>query len=85
MAQITIRGMDTAVERKIRHIVKIKGKSINRVILDMIYQSAGLTQQVRKPAAYSLKQLAGGWSEKDAADFEESIKSCEQIDEDMWL
>jgi len=27
----------------------------------------------------------GSWSEKDASEFEESIKSCEQIDEEMWL
>jgi hypothetical protein len=39
----------------------------------------------RKPAAHSLKKLAGGWSEKDASEFEESIKSCEQIDEEMWM
>ena len=39
----------------------------------------------KKPAAHSLKKLAGGWSEKDAAEFAESIKSCEQIDEEMWM
>jgi AbrB family looped-hinge helix DNA binding protein len=46
---------------------------------------AGLKKQDRKQAAHSLKKLAGGWSEKDALEFAESIKSCEQIDEDMWL
>ncbi len=85
MSQITIRGIDPAIERKIRGIAKKKGKSLNRVILDMVYQSAGLKMQDRKPAAHSLKRLAGGWSEKDAVEFEESIKSCEQIDEEMWM
>jgi len=85
MSQITIRGLDPAVERKIRQIARNKGKSINRVILDMVYQSVGLTKQGRKSAAYSLKQLSGGWSEEDATEFEVSIKSCEQIDEEMWL
>ncbi len=85
MSQITIRGLDPAVEREIRRIAKKKGKSLNRVILDMVYQSAGLKMQDREPAAHSLKQLAGGWSENDAAQFEESIKSCEQIDKEMWL
>jgi len=55
-----------------------------RVILDKIYQSTGLMKDDRKPAAHSLRKLAGGWSEKDASEFEESIKSCEQIDEEMW-
>ena len=85
MSQITIRGMDPAIERKIRQIAKNKGKSLNPVILDMLYQSAGLHKQGRQPAAYSLKKLAGGWSEEDAAQFEESISSCEQIDQEMWL
>ena len=85
MSQITIRGMDPAIERKIRQIAKNNGKSINRVILDMLYQSAGLKKQGRQPAAHSLKKLAGGWSEKDASEFEESIKSCEKIDEEMWV
>ena len=85
MTQITIRGLDPAIEREIRRIAKNSGKSLNRVILDMVYHSAGLKEQKRKPAAHSLKKLAGGWSEKDASEFAESIKSCEQIDKDMWL
>ena len=38
----------------------------------------------QKTAENSLRKLAGGWSEQDAAEFLESIKSCEQIDEEMW-
>jgi hypothetical protein len=36
-----------------------------------------------KPAS-SLKKLAGGWTPKEAMEFEEAIKSCGQIDEEMW-
>ena len=75
MSQLTIRGLNPEVERKIRSIAKKKGKSLNRVILDMVYQSAGLKKSDRKPAAHSLKKLAGGWSENDALEFAESIKS----------
>ena len=84
MRQITIRGLDPAIEREIRRLAKKNGKSLNRVILDMVYQSAGLKKTDRKPAAHSLKKLAGGWSENDALEFAESIKSSEEIDEDMW-
>ena len=85
MSQITIRGIDPAVKRKIRRMAKKSGKSLNHIILDMVYQATGLKKQDKKPAAHSLKKLAGGWSEKDAAEFVESIKSCEQIDEEMWV
>ena len=84
MAQITLRGIDPQIERKIRMMASKSGKSLNRVVLDMIYQHTGLNEKGKRPAADSLRILAGGWSEKDALEFLESIKSCEQIDEEMW-
>jgi hypothetical protein len=84
MSQITIRGIDPAVESKIRRLAKQSGKSLNRVILDMVYDYTGVKKHNKKPAANSLRKLAGGWSEQDASEFLESIKSCEQIDEEMW-
>ena len=45
MRQITIRGMDPEVERTIRRIAKTTGKSLNRVILDMIHQHTGLSKK----------------------------------------
>ena len=84
MAQITLRGIDPQIERKIRMMAKKSGKSLNRVILDMIYQHTGLSRKGKKSPADSLRKFAGGWSEKDALQFLDSIKSCEQIDEEMW-
>ena len=84
MTQITLRGIDSEVEREIRKIARKTGKSLNRVILDMIYHHTGLKKKQKLFPAASLRSLAGGWSEKEAFDFFESIKSCEQIDEEMW-
>ncbi len=85
MTQITLRGMDPEVERKVRRMAIKSGVSLNHVILDMIYQSTGFNKKDKRPPAYSLKKLAGGWSEQDASKFMESIKSCSQIDEEMWM
>jgi len=84
MAQITIRGLDPAIEREIRKIAKKNGTSLNRVVMDMVYRQTGFNNKDKRPTGDSLKKLAGGWSKKDASEFLESIKSCEQIDEDMW-
>lgn len=81
MAQITLRGLDPATEREIRKIAKRSGKSLNHVIQDMINRVAGPD---KKPPANSLRKLAGGWTEEDAVEFFKSIKSCEQIDAEMW-
>lgn len=85
MAQITLRGMDPEIERKVRRMAKKSGNSLNRVILDLIYKNTGLNKKNKGPAVDSLRKLAGGWSEKDASKFLESIKSCTQIDEEMWM
>ncbi len=84
MPQITLRGIDPKVETIIRSMAKEKGKSLNRVIIDMIYQHTEFHKRKKNPATKSLKKMAGGWSKKDASTFLNSIKSCEQIDEDMW-
>ncbi|MBW2643826.1 MAG: hypothetical protein JRC89_10770 [Deltaproteobacteria bacterium] len=84
MAQITLRGMEPEMEQEIRRIAQKNGKSLNRVILDMIYQHTGFKKKEKKSLSDSLRKLAGSWSEKDASEFLDSIKSCEQIDEEMW-
>jgi hypothetical protein len=80
MQQITIRGIEPEIEQEIRRSAKESRKSINQVIKEIIYKEF---KMFGSPAS-SLKQLSGGWSQKEAAEFEFSIKSCEQIDEDMW-
>jgi hypothetical protein len=80
MTQITIRGMDPELEQEIRRRAVKDGKSLNHIILDMISQHTGSSVKRKKLPGEPLKNLAGGWSEQDARDFMESIKSCEQID-----
>ena len=72
MTQITLRGLDPETEQKIRRMAKKSGKSLNRVVLELINKTTG---SVNKPPADSLRKLAGGWSEEDAAEFMQSIKS----------
>jgi hypothetical protein len=84
MTQITIRGMDPEMEQEIRRMARKSGKSLNHTILDMIYQYTGYKKREKRSPADSLRKLAGGWSEKKASEFLETIKSCEQVDEEMW-
>jgi len=83
MGQITLRGLDPELEKEIRKRAKKTGRSLNRVILELLYQSAGDTKR-KKGVNNTLVELAGGWSEQEASEFLESIQSCEQIDDEMW-
>ena len=84
MSQITLRGIDPEIEQKVRQISKSTGKSLNKVIQEIIYQHIGVDQKGKKSASHSLRKLAGGWSEKDALEISEAIKAFDQIDEAMW-
>lgn len=84
MSQITLRGIDNETEKKIRREARKQGKSLNKVILEMIGQHGGQKNEKKDLPANSLRKLAGGWSQKEADKLLESIKSCEQIDETMW-
>jgi hypothetical protein len=84
MGQITIRGITPEVEREIRKISQATGKSLNRVIQEIIYQHTGRHQKRPTAPTASLRKLAGGWSEKEASDFLNTIKACEQLDAEMW-
>jgi len=80
MQQITIRGIDPEIEQEIRRSAKENQKSINQIVKEIIHKEFKRPE----PAAASLKELSGGWTWTEAAEFEASITSCEQIDEEMW-
>jgi hypothetical protein len=84
MNQITVRGIAPELEKQIRRKAKATGKSLNKVMLELIGGSAGPGKHRKKPAGASLAGLAGGWSEKEAREFEESVRVFEEIDEAMW-
>lgn len=83
MGQITVRVIDPEVEAHIREVARKTGKSMNQVILEMIYSYPG-HQSERHPPCASLANLAGGWSQEEADGFFESIKPCERIDKEIW-
>jgi hypothetical protein len=47
-------------------------------------KGAGLAEGQKTVIGQDLDYLFGTWKESDAREFLESIKCCEQIDEDFW-
>jgi len=84
MSQITLRGIDPKVEQEIRLMAQQSGKSLNRVVLDILYQNAGLHRITDRASAPSLRELAGGWQAEEAREFMDAIKPCRQIDTETW-
>jgi plasmid stability protein len=85
MGQITLRKLDSEVEKEIRRRAHTSGKSLNKVIGEMLAEAISSSEKRKASApARSILKLAGGWSEQEALEFLESIKSCEQVDEEVW-
>lgn len=57
MGQITLRGMDPEMGQDIRGMARRSGKSLNRVILDIIGESRGFNKSKKMAPAASLKNL----------------------------
>jgi hypothetical protein len=58
--------------------------SVNSLILQIIEQGIGVKHLAKKVVFHDLDHLAGTWSDKDKKDFDDNIKSFENIDKELW-
>lgn len=82
MNQLTLRNIPDDLERAIRDSSKKSGQSINKTVLDILRKGIGLPDEGNKHRDLSF--VSGTWSQKEFEEFENNIKVCEQIDEDIW-
>jgi hypothetical protein len=82
--QITIRGLSPELEQRIRKLATEEQISLNKAALKLLMKGAGLGEGQKTVIGQDLDHLFGTWKESDAKEFLESIKCCEQIDEDFW-
>ncbi len=86
MTQLTIRGFDDELERRLRHLAKEQDMSLNRAALALMRRGAGLDAPGRQAdvVGTSLDHLMGIWSEEEAAEFQQATRDFDRIDEDLW-
>ena len=84
ITQITIRISDPEIEKTLRRKAKESGKSLNKVVLELIGESSGTGGGKKKPAGESLREFAGTMTDEEAAELEEAVRIFEEIDEEMW-
>ena len=86
MKQLTIRGFDTELEKRIRELAEKEETSLNKAVLKLLRQGAGLSKRNESSARIgsSLDHLAGTWSEEEARALEEVTRDFERIDPDLW-
>lgn len=82
--QITVRGFDEPLERRIRDVAESEGISLNQAVLRLLRRGAGLEPGRRDVIGDARDHLLGTWTEDDEREFEEAIGWCKRIDEDSW-
>ena len=86
MHQLTIRGLDGELERRIRQLAGREGISLNRAVLRLLRRGAGLGGSNDKPEIVgdSLDHLIGTWTAEEAAEIDRSLEDFSRIDEETW-
>ena len=86
MRQLTIRGLDEELERRIRRLAGREGISLNRAVLRLLRRGADLGESCDKPETVgdSLDHLIGTWSAEQAVEFDRGLEVSLRIDEEMW-
>ena len=82
MGYITLRQIPPAIEKRLRAMAGARGASLNTTIISVLARALGVPEGDEK--ARDLSDLAGTWSEQEAAEFDENVRAFEQIDEDLW-
>ncbi len=86
MKQLTVRGFDKDVERRLRHVAKTRGVSLNRAALILLRAGAGLEAPRRRANVVgdSLDDLIGSWSKAEESELLQAIGGLEEIDPSLW-
>jgi hypothetical protein len=86
MNQLTVRGFDPELEKRLRDLASQRQISLNRAALALMRRGAGLSEpsKLGKEVGSALDSFIGVWSEEDEAEFSKALEPLEQIDPGLW-
>ena len=85
MTQLTVRGFDEALARRIREVAKAGGLSLNQAAVLLLRRGAGLAPaEAAARVGDSMKALIGTWSRDEEAEFRRAVRPFEEVDADFW-
>ncbi len=83
MKSISVHGINEETEKKIAERAKSEGKSVNKVVKELIAKALGLGE--RPPdKGEAFADLCGVWTEEEAAEFMAAIADLETVDAKDW-
>jgi len=86
MKQLTVRGFDEELRKRLEDLARRRGVSLNKAALILLRRGAGLGTE-GPPAnrvGDALDGFIGSWTREEERRFLDSLESCEQVDEALW-
>jgi hypothetical protein len=84
MKTLTIRGIDTELDRVIKSRARENDLSVNQWVLQALKKITGTGKEPVFRKHVDLDALAGGWSKEEVKAFRKNTRLFERIDEDLW-
>ncbi len=84
MNAITLRKIPPNLQKVIQERANSEGLSLNKTVLRMLEESAGLRRNVERVLHHDLDQLAGTWSAEEARAFDRALEEQRKIDPELW-
>ena len=86
LRQLTIRGFGAKLEHVIRQRARRDGLSLNKVVVRMLQEAAGLRPAPERGGEIgpALDELAGTWSAAETRTLKKAVADFEQVDPDLW-
>ena len=86
--QLTLRGFDAELERRLREVARKRSISLNRAALFLMRKGAGLAPAERGPGSESigagLDKFIGVWSEAEERQLLETVEDLRRVDPELW-
>jgi plasmid stability protein len=83
MKSITVHGVSEEAAKLLRKRAKGTGRSVNKVMKELIDRSLGL-EPGKKDNRAAFVEFCGVWTEEEAKAFLDAIDDLERIDEADW-
>ncbi len=81
---ITLRGVPPDVAQVIRRKVNETGESVNRVVIRLLEEGAGVGKKQKSVLHHDLDGLIGVWSREEARSFNRALEDQRKIDPALW-
>jgi len=85
MKTMTVRGIDDALDEKLKQMARESGVSINQFVIDTLKRQMGLVKEKKFTAVHDdLDHLFGRWSEEEFESIQGKIDSERVLDKELW-